>query len=395
MRKKSYWLVPIALVFLWGCGLGIGGDIDLVSDPVGYQWGRWFSSSPRGTSESVSFSGKLVYRNLPVSFAQVSFYDARRVYKEFKKPDFSAETDLRGDFQLELPRGAGFYITAHQKSPHSKIELFAFQGDGPVIIEENQGNPLTLIATAVNRPETEMKTGSRPGIYGRALYRGKPLQGVRVYLYEDSLNAFKKYYLAVTKPTGTDGSFYLTLDPGDYFLVARKRVSSDRAGPLLPGDYYGFYHKNPLSSFPDRVQTLDINLVKIPDYFSRLSQKSDYGKKVARERRTIYPFAEPDSLEENEIKAGLEGAVFSSPGKPAPARGSIFLYNTAQEKETPLAEAEIKRGGLFSFSGLLPGVYYLSLKVGNERQPLFLKSGSRSLLVKYGHQNFYRLYLRP
>jgi len=63
-----------------------------------------------------------------------------------------------------------------------------------------------------------------------------PLEGARLYVYgeEEDIYGPARY---VSEPTGTDGSFSLSLEPGSYVGVVRKRTSGDAAGPVRIGDY--------------------------------------------------------------------------------------------------------------------------------------------------------------
>ena len=89
-------------------------------------------------------------------------------------------------------------------------------------------------------PETDMKASGESGVSGRVVLRetGQPVQGVHVYAYTDYSKNLIGVADHVSKGSDDDGSYLLTLPPGEYYLVARKRVSGANYGPIVTGDLY-------------------------------------------------------------------------------------------------------------------------------------------------------------
>jgi hypothetical protein len=82
---------------------------------------------------------------------------------------------------------------------------------------------------------------------GTVAHGGAPLEGATVMLYLGDGRDFKGIAYAVSPPTDEEGRFSLfALLDTEYYVVVRKRAGGRLAGPLLPGDYYGFYPHNPL-----------------------------------------------------------------------------------------------------------------------------------------------------
>lgn len=62
---------------------------------------------------------------------------------------------------------------------------------------------------------------------------GKPLQGVKVFLYEDQ--QVRRPADFISSPTAADGRAVVLLPPGKYWAVARLKQDGNY-GPLMPGD---------------------------------------------------------------------------------------------------------------------------------------------------------------
>jgi hypothetical protein len=65
-----------------------------------------------------------------------------------------------------------------------------------------------------------------------------PLADARIYIYGEDDDIYGPAQV-ISEPTSLDGSFSLSLRPGKYIAVVRKRVSEEVAGPVMIGDYRG------------------------------------------------------------------------------------------------------------------------------------------------------------
>jgi len=384
-RCLLLFILTFALLFS-ACAKKIEGDVSFSPDNYGRWWHNLFTSLSynKPLLKPVSFSGKLTYLKHPVPFARIEFYDSRRVFGKFEKPDFVTESNLLGDFHLKLPEKSAYYLLARKKIKSKNLELFAFYGDNPVTVDAGYGNDIIVPMASVGG--SSFSDAKENGVYGRVLFNGKPLSDAQVYIYEDSLSSFKKYYTSVSKATGSQGKFYFKIPPGEnYFFVVRKRSGSGRAGPLMPGDYYGFYNNNPLHVYSDRVQSISINLIKIPDYFNMLANRKEYGAVVSKQRKTLYYFGDNDIAEDTlRSETSFKGKLFL--GDKIVKKGKLLVFETSSEKL--LADAAIGHDGIFSFTGLLPGVYLLRYKLNSRKEePVFQENGSAIVIIRYGHKN--------
>jgi hypothetical protein len=67
---------------------------------------------------------------------------------------------------------------------------------------------------------------------------GVPLADARIYIYREGDDIYGPAQI-ISDPTSIEGSFSLSLRPGKYLAVVRKRVSEEVAGPVMIGDYRG------------------------------------------------------------------------------------------------------------------------------------------------------------
>jgi hypothetical protein len=65
-----------------------------------------------------------------------------------------------------------------------------------------------------------------------------PLAEARIYIYGEGDDIYGPARV-ISEPTSSDGSFSLSLKPGKYVAVVRKRVSEEVAGPVMIGDFRG------------------------------------------------------------------------------------------------------------------------------------------------------------
>jgi hypothetical protein len=75
---------------------------------------------------------------------------------------------------------------------------------------------------------------------GQATVRGKalmPLAAAQLYVYREGQDLKGPAFVA-SQPTGAEGDFSVSLPPGKYFFVVRKREGGDAVGPVRTGDFH-------------------------------------------------------------------------------------------------------------------------------------------------------------
>jgi len=159
----------------------------------------------------------------------------------------SSPTPADGVFSLELPAG-NYFLVAARTAGDGPRELrtgdgFCFFGGNPVRVNPGRATVVGLnLSNVADDPAPDPSAGVSGVVYDE---RGKPLPGTPVYLYKSPADGFKGMPGLFAR-TREDGSFLVRVRKGTFFVVARKRESGDLFGPTRPGDYFGYYPRNPI-----------------------------------------------------------------------------------------------------------------------------------------------------
>jgi len=204
--------------------------------------------------------GKVMYQEKPVAGATVyACDDPARLFGAEPAP-MSATTDSEGRFVMELPKG-DYYLGATMKMEDGSA-FFSFYGGNPVSVAPARAATATL--NLLPRPahtDSEPSDG-KGGIDGVATYDGKPLDGVKIFVYLDANDNFRGMGYYMSPPTGVDGRFRLRMSEGKYYVLARKRMDGATAGPLKEGDYFGYLDINPVVAKKGRLTMVEVPMVK-------------------------------------------------------------------------------------------------------------------------------------
>lgn len=187
---------------------------------------------------------------------------------------------------------------------------------------------LLFLAQSCGRKEP----GEATAVSGRV---SVPLEGALVYIYMEGDDIFAPARM-VTELTRADGSFSLSLRPGRYVAVVRKRASGDVAGPVLIGDYRS--EPIPFEVLEGRAAQLDL-----------LAQV-----KLSNEK--AFPSAEADD------GTSIAGLVRDADGRPVEGI-RVHVYDHIQMSERPKYVSE-KTGpdGRFLVPVKRGGTYYLAAR---------------------------------
>jgi hypothetical protein len=213
-------------------------------------------------------------------------------------------TALDGTYNLDLPPGEYFLTARDYDGEPQAGNHFCYYSGSPIRVDTDRYTNVGF--NLIKVPEaTAPKKGKRSGIEGEITFQGTPLERVYLYVYKDPSKGFKgPGYLVhpVEK-----GRFRLRLPPGDYYLLARKRLKGGRYGPIEIGDYFNYYYGNPV-----RIEAGEIRDIRIGT-ITRLSMLE------ADEER---PFR------------GAQGVVRGAAGAPV-AGVYVFAYRSAEMTGTP------------------------------------------------------------
>lgn len=261
----------------------------------------------------------------------------------------AAPVGLDGTYKLELPPGS-YYLAARDGSgPLRPGNYFCYYSGAPVQVVEggyrNVGFNLVRIPQ-----EAAAEKGPRSGLRGEISFQDAPLERAYLYVYQDADKGFKgPGYLIQPVEKGT---FRLSLPPGKYWLLARKRLRGGQFGPIETGDYFNYYPGNPVTVAAGEVREVKIETI------TRLSMLED---------------------DPNAPFVGVRGRIVDAAGKPV-ARLHVFAYRQAAMTGTPeFFSAPTGADGKFDLALPEGGPFYLLA-----RQEFGGPAGEQELYGRHG-----------
>lgn len=233
-----------------------------------------------------------------VSLHNKSFADATVALRRSENfstataPVATATADEKGRFSLFAPPG-DYVLTAEGPG------YFAYFGRNPVRLTSDQKN-LSLPLAKTHVPEIAKVQPGSEGIEGRVLFEGAPVESAVVQAYLEAKNGFRGQPYAAALATGPDGGFSLDLEPGRYFIVAKRRALGHKTGPLEAGDLFGALPELPLPLATGTRVRVDLETVRLPsaEMMARYQTKfatisgiivDEKGQPVAGFRPCLYP----------------------------------------------------------------------------------------------------------
>lgn len=245
--------------------------------------------------------GKVNYQGKPLDGASVYLYsDYKGGFRG--KADFQAgPTAADGVFEASVSPGK-YYIIARKSVKGNKEGLlpgdfYAFYGGNPVMVGAGETIHIGINCAPIIETGAKFVTGGT-GIRGKVYSDGVPLDRARVTLYQDGETIFRGIGYASMLTNGK-GEFSFTLEPGVYYVVARKRAGEDRMGPLAAGDMFAYAQDNPVEVGDGKYTVISMNAV------TKLIKVKEGGQEVTLG---------------GTVKAGetaIEGTVMDKSGKPA------------------------------------------------------------------------------
>jgi hypothetical protein len=161
-----------------------------------------------------------------------------------------------------------------------------------------------------------------------------PLEKASLYIYKKGMDLYGPAY-AVSNETDREGAFAISLPPGEYVTVVRKRANGTSVGPVVPGD-----------------NRSDFVPLVVKQGMAALTYSAPL--KVGDTRRL--------TVQEGKSTTGFEGRITDADGNPVEGL-RIQVYDHVQMSERPKYVSE-KTGPDGSYQMLLPqgGTYYISAR---------------------------------
>jgi hypothetical protein len=293
---------------------------------------------PLGLAPPSGPTGRVTYGGEPLTGAFVTVYASLANYRSGEEAATFGPTPASGDFTFALPPGR-YYVTAAGRSPVDGRALFCFYGNNPVSVAPGRTAPLRLALALLPPPPRYIddREEAGAGLAGTVNHGGIPLEGATVMLYLDDDRDFKGIAYAVSPPTDKEGRFALfgLLDT-EYYVVVRKRAGGRLAGPLAPGDYYGFYPHNPLRLERGRNAEIAIEVIA-------KAEEAKGGALLSTTR--------------------IEGRIVDQDGRPLPGLYAFVYPDRIMSHAKPLAiSAPTGPEGRFTISLEKGGTFYLGAR---------------------------------
>lgn len=290
--------------------------------------------------------GKVNCQGKPLGGAVVYLYSSYQ--GGFRgKPDYQAgPTGDKGAFEAKVPKGTYFLIAKKLiKGTADKLQpgdYYAYYGGNPVTVRDGETINVGVNCSAILDTGETYKPGGT-GIRGKVYLDGKPLDRARVTLYEDGDTIFRGIGFA-SMLASKDGDFSFNLEPGKYYVVARKRAGEDRMGPLVPGDLFGFAHDNPVEVKKGSYTVISINTVK------KLVKVKEGGQEMTLG---------------GTVKAGetvIEGTVVGKEGKPVAGVYASAFRDSMMTQKPDFISAITGPDGKYSISLSGGGEYFIGAR---------------------------------
>ncbi len=304
-------------------------------------------TNPQKQSKS-GITGTIVYQGTPVNWAYGYLYKTSNVGFRQEFLEASEPTGTDGKFVIYIKQGK-YYFVSRKRWNYAKIgplrtgdfEIIYF--NNPVEIKENQILNIGEIELNEIREEWEnIPEGS--GIKGKAVLENNQTEDIFVYIYTNPDTELRgpSYYL--TKPIEKNGNFKINLLPGKYYLVARKRKSGAKLGPLEEEDYNYVYLQNPIKV--NKNEYFDAGELRL--------KKIDIKKLVAIKKGTLPP--------KIKLSTGIRGFIFNKKKEPV-KDVYAFIYKDFQMVGKPLYRSSpTNKDGKFEILLSEGGIYYVGAR---------------------------------
>lgn len=284
---------------------------------------------PSSLLAATGIKGRVAWRGELIPGVAVRAYRSIDAIAAEQVIAISEPTDQDGSYQLELPPGR-YYLTARNFSTTPNPgDYFCYYSGAPIVVPPDGFRQVGFNLIKVPQGEAT-KAAKRSGIWGEISFQDQPLERTYLYVYKSSKNDFKgpAWFIQPVEK----GTFRMSLPPGDYWLLARKRLKGGQYGPIEIGDYFNYYYGNPLHIEKNELKNIQLETI------TRLSMLEE----------------DPDA-----VFSGIFGSVVG-PGTQPAAGVRVFAYRSATMTGTPAyISATTGEDGRFSLAIPEIGNYWL------------------------------------
>lgn len=244
----------------------------------------------------LTVKGRVFSETGPFAGATVFAYGSFADFQGGKTPAATATTDAEGVYRMELAPAAYYFVARGERAGN---KYFAFHGANPIKVSSDK-LWLSLLANQVKPMEY---IDGPTGVEGRITFKGKPVDGAYVALYNPSK---KNKGLGVkTESAGADGRFKIAALPGSYVVQAKKNFKGLSNRPLQKGDLFCYNAYNPLEIKEGKVARIELSCFPVND-------RTAFAKAPMVKEDDYQTFAEARQAS----GSGIRGRVTDPNGKP-------------------------------------------------------------------------------
>ncbi len=248
--------------------------------------------------------GRVAWRGVLIPNVEVRAYRSIDAIAQKQVFATAAPTAQDGTYRLDLPAGR-YYLTASNSSSAQKPgDYFCYYSGAPVVVPAQGFRQVGFNLVRIPQ-EAPPKKGKRSGIWGEISFQDQPLEKTYLYVYKQTDTDFKgpAWFIQPVER----GKFRMSLPPGDYWLLARKRLKGGQYGPIEIGDFFNFYYGNPIHIEKNKLKNIQLETI------TRLSMLEE----------------DPDL-----VFRGVSGKITGPDGKAAQGL-RVFAYRSATRTGTP------------------------------------------------------------
>jgi hypothetical protein len=202
------------------------------------------SPSPAGADSGVY--GRVAWRGELVQGVVVSAYSNADSEYLADPVAVSEPAATDGTYRLSLPPGEYTLVGRSSVISNGRPDTgdyYCYYSGSPVIVSKGAWTPVGFNLVRVGNEDRLADSGA--SIEGIVTYRDEPLERLYLTLYDEALEGFRGPGIA-TIPVGKGGKFRVSVKPGKYFVIARKRSRGGMYGPMEIGDHFNYYPGNPV-----------------------------------------------------------------------------------------------------------------------------------------------------
>ncbi len=259
-------------------------------------------------SSSAVIEGIVLSEKGPVGDSQVFAYGTFQDYMNGRPSFVSEKGDKIGFYKIELPPGRYYLVST---GDFAGTKYFSYHGANPVEITDTD---LWIPFMALPRTSEIFNESSASGLSGRITFKGAPVNGAQISIYPVTDMNFRGMGF-LTSTTNNEGAFTMSPEPGEYVIVARKRMDFSGLRPLRKGDLFCYYDGNPVAVTASGVKQIEIPCYPKDDLKAFLDEKVYPAIMVKKAGEDSMRFRE-NKIEKISDVLSIKGRVTDMKGNP-------------------------------------------------------------------------------